>query len=365
VDERRVAVERAGHSMPDNRWKQLTLRAVTPQTGSIHLRERASIRTDALEPLLRLLRASGSASQWLVLATCARTEVYAVAGEGGSVSLDETIAAAMVAVRGSETAAEEWPLRASGVDAARHLLRVASGLESIVLGDVQLLGQLRAAYAAAQAQHTTGPLLNKLCQTALHAGKRARAETGIATGAASMAAAAVQVAVTHTGGLAGRRVLIAGGGQMGRAIAATLSRHHCERITVATRDPAAFTAAGGSRHASSAVPSDRIPSLLSEADVVFTASGTGTLVVGNQAARRAMTDRPDRPLLILDLAMPREVDPGVAFIRGVALISLDVLERSIERVAHSPSEAIASVERIVEATLDRLFAWSPGAYQAA
>ena len=350
--------------MPDNRWNRLTLRAVTTQTGSIRLRERVSITTDALGPLLHLLRASGCASEWLVLATCARTEVYAVTGEIGSVSLDEAIAAALAAARADVMFAEEWPIRASGVDAARHLLRVAGGVESIVLGDVQLLGQLRGAYAAAQAQQTTGPLLNKLCQAALHAGKRARAETGIAAGAASIAAAAVQSAATHTGSLARRCVLIAGGGQMGRAIAATLSRHDCDRVTVATRDPDAFAAAGGLRHAC-AVSSDNIPALLTETDVVFTASGTGKLLISAKAARRAMADRPTRPLLILDLAMPREVDPGVAFVPGVVLVSLDVLERSIERVAHSRSDAIASVERIVDETLDRLFAWSPRAHRAA
>ena len=146
-------------AMPDVLWNRVALRAVTPQTGSTRLRERVSIRTDALGPLLRLLRASGRASEWLVLATCARTEVYAVSCNGRSASIDDVIAAAILAVRDDEMSVPEWPIRASGVDAARHLVRVASGVESIVLGDVQLLGQLRAAYATAQAHQTTGLLL--------------------------------------------------------------------------------------------------------------------------------------------------------------------------------------------------------------
>jgi threonine dehydrogenase-like Zn-dependent dehydrogenase len=148
------------------------------------------------------------------------------------------------------------------------LLRVAGGVESIILGDVQLLGQLRTAYATAQAQQTMGQLLNRLCQAALHAGRRARAETGIATGAPSMAAAAVQFATTHVGGMARRRVLIVGGGQIGRAIAAALSRQRCEWVTVATRDPEAFAAAGGSRHACAVRSDTAIPALLSQADAV-------------------------------------------------------------------------------------------------
>jgi glutamyl-tRNA reductase len=345
-------------------WNRLALRAVTPQTASIGLRERVSIRADALGPLLHLLRPSGRASEWLVLATCARTEVYAVSCEGGSASIDDVIAAAFLAGRDGEVSMPEWPLRAYGVDAARHLLRVASGVESIVLGDVQLLGQLRTAYATAQAQQTTGPLLNRLCQAALHAGKRARAETGIASGAASMAAAAVQFAARHAGGLAMRRVLIVGGGQMGRAIAAYLSRQGSDRVTVATRDPDAFAAAGGTRHVC-AVRSDTILALVSDADVVFAASGTGKQPITTQAVVRAMADRTTRPLLILDLGMPSEVDLGVAHIPGVRLVTLDMLERSIERVAQSRSEAITNVERIVEETLDRLFVWSPRVHQAA
>jgi glutamyl-tRNA reductase len=353
-----------GRVMPDRLWNRLALRAVTPQTRSLRLRERVSIRTDALGPLLRLLRASARASEWLVLATCARTEIYAVSCEGGSASIDDVIAAAILPVRDDEVSVPEWPLCASGVDAARHLLRVASGVESIVLGDVQLLGQLRAAYATAQAHQTTGPLLNRLCQAALHAGKRARAETGIASGAASMAAAAVQFAARHAAGLAMRRVLIVGGGQMGRAIAAGLSRQGCERVTVATRDPVAFAAAGGTRHACAVRP-DAIRALVSDADVVFTASGTGNQLITTQTVVRAMADRTTRTLLLLDLAMPSEVDLGVGQVPGVRLVTLDTLERSIERVAQSRSDAITNVERIVEETLDRLLAWSPRVHQAA
>jgi glutamyl-tRNA reductase len=353
-----------GRVMPDRLWNRLALRAVTPQTGSMRLRERVSIRADALGPLLRLLRASARASEWLVLATCARIEIYAVSCEGGSASIDEVIAATILPVRDDEVSVPEWPICASGVDAARHLLRVASGVESIVLGDVQLLGQLRTAYATAQAQKTTGPLFNRLCQAALHAGKRARAETGIASGAVSMAAAAVRFATAHAGGMARRRVLIVGGGRMGRAIAAALSRQGCERITVATRDPDAFATAGGTRHAC-AVRSDAIAPALSEADVVFSASGTGKQLITTQTIVRARADRTTRSLLILDLAMPSEVDRGVADIPGLRLVTLDVLERSIERVAQSRCEAISAVERIVEETLDRLFAWSSRVNQAA
>jgi glutamyl-tRNA reductase len=345
-------------------WDRLVLRAVTPQTGSIYLRERVSVPSDALGPLLHRLRDSGRASEWLVLSTCGRTEVYAVATENTPSAIEDVIAASLLAVCAKETSPCAWPIRASGVDAARHLLRVAGGIESIVLGDVQLVGQLRTAYAAARAQSATGPLLNRLCQAALHAGKRARAQTGIARGAASMAAAAVHLATTRAGGMKRRRVLIVGGGQMGRAIAAVLSRQLCESVTVATRDPAAFTAAGGTRYAS-AVPSERAAGLFSEADVVFAVSGTQTRLLTRQLVGPAMADRATRPLLILDLAMPRQVDPGVAVVPGVALVTLNMLEAAIERATQMRSDAIADVEQIVDETLDRMLAWSPGIHRAA
>ena len=151
---------------------------------------------------------------------------------------------------------------------------------------------------------------------------------------------------------------------MGRAIAAGLSRQGCERVTVATRDPDAFAAAGGTRHACAVRP-DAILALVSDADVVFTASGTGKQLITTQTVVRAMADRTTRTLLLLDLAMPSEVDLGVAHVPGVRLVTLDTLERSIERVAQSRSEAITNVERIVEETLNRLFAWSPRVHQAA
>jgi len=179
-----------------------------------------------------------------------------------------------------------------------------------------------------------------------------------------MAAAAVHLATTRAGGMKRRRVLIVGGGQMGRAIATVLSRQPCESVTVATRDPAAFTAAGGTRHAS-AVPSESVAGLLPEVDVVFAVSGTQTRLLTRQLVGRAMADRATRPLLILDLAMPRQVDPGVAFVPGVVLVTLNMLEAAIERATQMRSDAIADVERIVDETLDRMLTWSPGVHRAA
>ena len=257
-------------------------------------------------------------------------------------------------------AAWRWPLRASGIDAARHLLRVAAGLESIVVGDVQLLGQLRTAYAIARAEHTTGPLLNRLCQTALHAGKRSRAETGIATGAASMAAAAVQQALRDDDGQAKRHFLIVGGGQMGRAIATALHSRRCENVTVATRDPDAFASTGGTRFAS-VVPRSAIAGCLSQADVLFAASGAVTQRLTTEAIARSMAGRDRRPMLILDLAMPRQVDPDAASVPGVRLVTLEALERVLSLATRSRSDAVKEVERIVEEALVRMLAWSPHA----
>ena len=346
----------------DDFWSRLALRAVTPQSGTMRVRERVSISPEALAPLLDSLRASRSADEWLVLATCGRTEVYAVTSEGASFILDDVIGASLRTVCGADMSFWHWPVRASGLDAARHLLRVAGGIDSVVLGDVQLLGQLRTAYGTAQARRTTGPLLNKLCQTALGVGKRARAETGIAQGPASIAAAAVQLAARHVGGMDGRRVVIVGGGQMGRAIASALSRQRCERITMATRAPDAF--ADGPRHVSAVRPGE-IPALLPHADVVFAASGSGRQLITCQMLASAMAQRQTRALLILDLAMPQNVNPNAAVVPGVSLVTLEKLERALQGAARSRSDAVEDVERIVEETLARVIAWSSRVSRAA
>ena len=336
------------------------LRAVTLQTGSIYQRERVTIRGDSIGRVLHALRASGSAEEWLVLSTCGRTEVYAVTRGIASSSLDAAIATSFGALYSGDMPAWRWPLRASGIDAARHLLRVAAGLESIVVGDVQLLGQLRTAYATARAELTTGPLLNRLCQTALHAGKRARAETGIATGASSMAAAAVQLALRDDDGQAKRQFLIVGGGQMGRAIATALHSRRCENVTVATRDPDAFASTGGTRFAS-VVPRSATTGCLSQADVLFAASGAVTQRLTTEAIARSMAGRDRRPMLILDLAMPRQVDANAASVPGIRLVTLEALERVLSLATRSRSDAVKDVERIVEEALVRMLAWSPHA----
>jgi glutamyl-tRNA reductase len=344
-------------------WDRLALRAVTPQTASIHQRERVSVSADALGPLLRRLVASTQADEWFVLSTCGRTEVYAVTRTRASVELDEDIAAAFGGVHGSDLTFPGWTLRKSGVDAARHLFRVAAGVESVVLGDVQLLGQLRSAYAKARALNTTGPLLNKVCQTALNVGKRARAETAIATGASSMASAAVELAVAGLGGLTGRHAAIVGGGQMGRAIAAALSHRHCQHVTVATRDPEFCAAAGGRRYAS-VVAQSEIATLLARADVLFATSGAVEQVITADAVARAMTNR-TQPLLILDLAVPHQVDPATALMPGVRLVTLELLERTLREAAQSRSQAIPRVERILDETLSRMLAWPRRVHEAA
>ena len=339
-------------------WNRLSLRAVTPQTGSVRIRERVCISGDALGPLLRLLRASGRANEWMVLSTCGRTEVYAVTGEATSSTLDEVVAGSLSSIRKTGMSWWRWPLNASGIDAARHLLRVAGGIESIVLGDVQLLGQLRTAYASARAEHTTGPLLNRLCQAALNAGKRARTETAIAKGTASMASAAVELATIESSGVSGKRILIVGGGRMGQAIATALAGQRCEEVTVATRAPHAF-AAGSCMPYARAVPADTISALLPQSDVIFMVSGTATQKITFDALTRAMASRATRPMLVLDLEMPQAVDPAVAHVSGVRLVTLDMLERVVEATAHCRGGAIKEVERIVEQTLDRMLAWSP------
>jgi glutamyl-tRNA reductase len=165
------------------------------------------------------------------------------------------------------------------------------------------------------------------------------------------------------GRLTDRHAAIVGGGQMGRAIAAALGHRHCEHVTVATRDPDLFAAAGGGRYAS-VVAQSETAALLARADVLFAASGAITQVITADAIAQAMTNR-KAPLLILDLAVPHQVDPQTAMLPGVRLVTMEMLERMVHDAARSRSQAIATVERILDETLSRMLVWSRRLHEAA
>ena len=277
----------------------------------------------------------GAVSEAVVLSTCNRVEVYADT-EGFHAGVD---AVTDLLARRSGVPLEELSkhlyVHWEG-QAVLHLFQVACGLDSMVVGESQILGQLRRAYGASS--DSAGRVLHELFQTALRVGKRAHSETGLDEAGQSLVSVGLAHAVRAVGELEGRSVLVVGAGSMGALAGATLRRASVGDVVVANR-----TAVNAIRLAISldgrGVGLDALPQELLLADVVVTSTGATGLVVHRDVVAAAMAQRPERPLVVLDLALPRDVDPLVRTIPGVTLVDLEALQGAL-----AGTEAGAGVE---------------------
>ena len=332
----------------------LFLLGVNHRTAALEDREALAFSsTDVLDVLGRLAR-RGVLRESLVLSTCNRTEIYAVAAE--ITAAEQEARHAVQQLRGRDLLAS-GPHRylRSGSAVATHLLRVACGLDSMVLGDVQILGQVKDAYALARQAGTAGVLLDRLLETALHAGKRARTETAIGAGHVSMSSSAVAAAV-DTVGLRGRCVLVVGAGETARLAARHAADHDPEVIVIANRslERAESLAQEVGGHA---MPLDWLGEAIAGADVVFSATSAPRTVIAAGVVREAMASRTGRPLMLLDLAMPRDVEAAAAECQGVTLRTLDTIRAAVDHSLSTRSAQLPRVEAIVAEEEERLTQW--------
>ena len=294
---------------------------VNHRTGPIDLLERVAIPGEALGKVITGLVSRANIREAAVLSTCNRTEVYAVAERFHGAYAD--IRDFFCELGGLQPDELHPHLYSQHDDAAvSHLFEVASGLESAVLGESEILGQVRGAWEAAQAEGGARTTLNLLFRHALETGKRARTETGIGKHTTSVSHAAVDMAHEHLGSLAGRKVLVVGAGEMGEGIAVALVGAGATDITVTNRtDTRADHLA--QRVGGRIVPFADWGAAIDDADVLLTSSGAGTFIDHEfVAAHRASTTS---PLLIVDIAVPRNVAPDVMSVPGVTLLNLDHL----------------------------------------
>ncbi|MEY2552616.1 MAG: glutamyl-tRNA reductase, partial [Ilumatobacteraceae bacterium] len=293
---------------------------VNHRTGSLSLLERLAIGSDAQGKALAGLIARQSIREAVVLSTCNRTEIYAVA---------ERFHGAFADIRDflcdlAGLAADELHphLYSQHDDAAvSHLFEVAAGLDSAVLGESEILGQVRSAWEAAQQEGSAKATLNLLFRHAIETGKRARTETSIGRGTASVSHAAVEMATERLGSLTGRRVLVVGAGEMGEGVALALVNAGATDIGVTNRTTARAESLAG-RVRGRVVPFADLPSALAETDVLLTCTGAGETIIDVElvsTSRRGSTS----PLLIVDIAVPRDVAAEVTSIANVTLLNLD------------------------------------------
>jgi glutamyl-tRNA reductase len=342
------------------------------RTAPVSILEQVAVAPPDLAAVLDRLLAQSYVGEAVVLSTCNRVEVYA-AVNGFHGGLGEICA--VLGERAGRTANDLAEHLYVHYDAAavQHAFRVASGLDSMVVGEAQILGQLRDAYQAAIDSESAGRLLHELMQQALRVGKRAHTETGIDRAGQSVVTAALGVAASTLAGdhecllgvdcehpaadLAGRPALVIGAGAMGSLSLATLARSGAGPLTVTNRG-AGRAERLAAAYGATAVPFADLPAALSAVDVVATATASTEHVLTRETVARAAEGR-DRPLVLLDLAVPRDVEPAAAEVPGVVVIDIDRLAASLRTGPAAADEA--AVESIVAAEVEAFLAWLRGA----
>ncbi|MFN2609043.1 MAG: glutamyl-tRNA reductase [Acidimicrobiales bacterium] len=322
------------------------------RTVPLDLLERMAIGEARLPKALADLVGREFVSEAVLVSTCHRVEAYVVAEKfHGAASDVRNFLAEQAFVAPEEFTDHLYTYTDEG--AAEHLFALAAGLDSVVVGESQILGQVRDAWERAVAEGTAGPRLSALFRHALEAGKRARAETAIGRGIVSLAHAAVALAGQRLGPLADRRVVVLGAGEMGEGMVSALTRTAGGGASEAgdlavvnrTRERAAALA---ERVGGRAVALEDLPEVLARADLLLSSAGGPGVVVHEADLAAARSATPDRPLLIVDLGMPRNVDPAVAGLPGVTLVDLADMRAAAGASLDTRRKEVGRVEALVD-----------------
>lgn len=323
---------------------------VNYHTSPVTLLEKVMISVPAMSEALRALSSHSDIREVVVLSTCNRTEVYAVAERFHGAHAD--ILEFLCETSGL-SADEITPHLYSQFDddAVAHLFEVVAGIDSAVLGETEIVGQVRNAWDFAMKQGTSRSTLNLLFRYALESGKRARTETGISRSTASVAHAAVEMAEEILGTLSGKRVLVVGAGEMGEGVAGALSRAGTESITVLNRTVSRAEALAD-KIGARVSDFESLENELSTADVVLACTGAGGVIIDHELLAR-VRQGVSTPLLVVDIALPRDVAASVAELPGVTLRDLDNLSDWAQRGIDKRSSEVGQVRQIIGEEVQR------------
>jgi glutamyl-tRNA reductase len=329
-------------------------------TAPVELRERLSYTRPALKAALahlgcRTHEAWAGLAELAILSTCNRLELYACV-PGAAEAGFEALLGFVAETRGLPGLRDKF-YRLAGPDAVVHLCRVAAGLESMILGEPQVLGQVADAYQTALSQNAAGPVLSALFRAALRAGKRARTETGISRNPATISSTAVKAAEAAVGELAAARVLVVGAGEMAELAVEALRARGAGRVTVVNRT-FARAAQLAERWGARAVTFERLADALAEADIVLTSTDAPHFVITADLARAALASRAERPVVFIDIAVPRDVDPQVRDLPGVHCYDIDDLEAHLNGGLAERRQEVPRVEAIVSEEAEAFLNWS-------
>jgi len=321
-------------------------------SAPVHLRERLIFSEEQIRASLSRLSCgylSGNMAEMVILSTCHRVEIYAVSAEEIFPKLETFLSESRGTSR-DEFTAHLYHCKDEG--AARHLFNVAAGLDSLVVGEPQILGQVTRALELARGQNTAGPILNRLFQSAIHAGKRARTETGISRNPASVSSLAASLSERIVHHIAEAQIVILGAGEMAELAVEALLKRGANRILVVNRTlERAHSLAH--RWGAQATTFENLNAALSSADIVIASTGAPHTIVTTEMVNKIMQARQEHPLVLIDIAVPRDIDPETANISYVQLYDIDHLNAQLERSLAERMAEIPQVKTILEEELSQ------------
>ena len=326
------------------------------KTAPVEIRERLAVPESRLgEALTRLCSYSG-VKEGILLSTCNRVEVYSVVDdvENGYGRIQEFLADTHLSLSSEQlTPHLYWH---TGDRAIGHLFRVAASLDSMIIGESQILGQLKGAFEVALAHRTTGVIMNKVVKKAISVAKRVRTETKIAEMAVSVSYAAVELAKKIFSDLHEKTVLLVGAGEMAKLAARHLIAHGVRHVRITTRTPqhAVDLAA---KFGGTAVPFDQFKDDMASADIVLVSTGAAHYLVGAEDVRRAVEERMNRPMFLIDISVPRNIDPAVRHVDNAFLFDIDDLTQRVEQNRAGRVQEAEKAERMVLEEVTIMLDW--------
>jgi glutamyl-tRNA reductase len=338
---------------------ELFVLGLSHKTAPIDVRERLAVPERELPEALEALAEVPELAERMFFTTCNRAEVYGVAEGALSKAVDAT-RASLERYRNLDRSALAGALYAyDGPEAVRHVFRVASSLDSMVIGEPQILGQVKAAYTVARSQQATGIILNNLLEQAFHVAKRVRTETGIATAAVSISSVAVELARKIFGDLEGRTVLILGAGEMAELALRHLVDDGVRSILVANRSHERAVALAEQFHGR-AVTFDTFRQEMLEADIVISSTSAPHLILKKEDVQAITLERRHRPIFLIDIANPRDIDPGCNEVDNVYLYNIDDLQSVVSTNLKERQREAERAEVIIEREVGVFQAWLQG-----
>jgi len=340
---------------------ELFVVGVSWRTAPVSLRERLAFTNDELSDALLELTSLPTIDEAMIISTCNRVEIYGATPRAAAASTADTATAEALSflarvrsVSGDELSGATY--ERVDREAVQHIFRVASALDSMVIGESQILGQVKEAFGSAMHAGVVGPLLGRCLERAFGVAKKVRTETAIARGAANVSSVAVELAGQVFGDLAGRHVLVIGAGKMSALAARHLRRAGAASIRITNRS--AQRAKDLAEEIEGVAHEwDELPQLLAGADVVISSTASKTPVLNRPLLKKALKKRRYRPMVIVDIAVPRDVDPAVAKLDGIYLFDVDDLRRVVDNNLRERSKEASQADRIVQIEMAAFDDW--------